>query len=211
MRKSKMKNIEDKIKLVLIDDDESLVKALSRYLNNEGFECSGFVDVEEAIQDMNKNKYEILLLDYYLNNTDAAKVVDRIRTGDSLNSEIYIVLLTGFSSLQPPLTALREMDVQGYAEKSDSFEAVLIELEKVKKTIAKVKQYLSNTNKTLGTRIKELRHANNMTQEELSDMLGLVRTEIVAYEQDINEPSVANLKKLAEIFKVSIDYLLGYI
>ena len=211
MRKSKIKSVDEKIKLVLIDDEESLVKTLARYLDNEGYDCTGFTDVEEAIQDMSKNKYEILLLDYYLDNTDGAKVVDRIRTGDGINNDIYIVLLTGFSSLQPPLQSLRELDVQGYAEKSDSFEDVLIELEKVKKTIAKVRKYIDTSTKTLGSRIKELRRANNMTQEELSDMLGLVRTAIVAYEQDINEPSVANLKKLAEIFKVSIDYLLGYI
>lgn len=211
MKKSKIKSVDEKIKLVLIDDDEGPVKTLVRYLDNEGYDCTGFTDAEEAIQDMSKNKYEVLLLDYYSDNTDGTKVIDRIRKGDGINKEIFIVLLTGNSSLQPPLQLLRELDIQGCVEKSDSFEDVLIELEKVKKTIARIRKYADNSTKTLGSRIKELRHANNMTQEELSDMLGLVRTAIVAYEQDINEPSVANLKKLAEIFKVSTDYLVGYI
>ncbi|MDD4494751.1 MAG: helix-turn-helix domain-containing protein [Eubacteriales bacterium] len=210
MRKSKINDKSNKIKLVLIDDDISLLEVLERFLENEGYNCTSFSDVDKALQHMKTNKFDIMLLDYYLTDTDASKVIDKIRKGDGINSEIYIVLLTGFSKLQPPLTSLRDMDIQGYVEKSNRLEDVLVEIEKVKKTILKMNQYIAESNKTLGSRIKELRKANGMTQEELSDMLGLVRTAVVAYEQDINEPSVANLKKLADIFKVSIDYLLGY-
>lgn len=210
MRKSKLNDKNNKIKLVLIDDDKNLLEVLERFIENEGYDCTSFNDVDQALQHMKTNKYDIMLLDYYLTDTDASKVIDKVRKGDGINSEIYIILLTGFSKLQPPLTSLRDMDIQGYVEKSNSYEDVLVEIEKVKKSIIKMNQYISESNKTLGSRIKELRKANGMTQEELSDMLGLVRTAVVAYEQDINEPSVANLKKLAEIFKVSIDYLLGY-
>ena len=58
-------------------------------------------------------------------------------------------------------------------------------------------------------RIKELRLARNMTQKELADMLGVDRTAIVKYETGKNGPTSEILIKLAKIFNVSLEYLLG--
>lgn len=63
---------------------------------------------------------------------------------------------------------------------------------------------------TLGDRIRELRKANNWTQQELADKLGLDRTTISKWErQGGSEPDNTTLAKVADIFNVSVDYLLG--
>ena len=63
---------------------------------------------------------------------------------------------------------------------------------------------------TLGDRIRELRKANNWTQQELADKLGLDRTTISKWErQGGSEPDNTTLVKVADIFNVSVDYLLG--
>lgn len=62
---------------------------------------------------------------------------------------------------------------------------------------------------TLGNRIRELRNLNKLNQEELAKKLDVTRSTIAAYEIGINEPKMDKLRKLAKIFDVSYDYLLG--
>lgn len=63
---------------------------------------------------------------------------------------------------------------------------------------------------TIGNRIKYLREKKNMTQTELSEMLEMkTYTTVSKWESDDNFPKGRDLKKLAEIFNVSSDYLLG--
>lgn len=60
-------------------------------------------------------------------------------------------------------------------------------------------------------RIKELRTAQTpkMSQDKLGKLVGVGRTTVTMWENGSNEPDNATLVKLAEIFGVSVDYLLG--
>lgn len=60
----------------------------------------------------------------------------------------------------------------------------------------------------LGERIKSYRENRNMTQSEIADILGVKATTISKYEAGTLEPNIESLKKLAELFEVSIDELL---
>lgn len=62
----------------------------------------------------------------------------------------------------------------------------------------------------LGDRIRKLRESRNMTQTELSEILGMkTYTTVSKWEKNENFPKGKDLKKLAEIFNVTSDYLLG--
>lgn len=62
----------------------------------------------------------------------------------------------------------------------------------------------------LGDRVRKLREGRNMTQTELSEILGMkTYTTVSKWEKNENFPKGKDLKKLAEIFNVTSDYLLG--
>lgn len=61
----------------------------------------------------------------------------------------------------------------------------------------------------LGDKIRNLRTSKNMTQKELSDRLGVSKSIISSYESGARYPSFDVLIKLARVFHVSTDYLLG--
>jgi transcriptional regulator with XRE-family HTH domain len=62
----------------------------------------------------------------------------------------------------------------------------------------------------LGQRIKLLRRQKlNITQEKLAEAMGVSKSTISQWESDTNEPSVEALIKLADLFGVTVDYLLG--
>lgn len=61
----------------------------------------------------------------------------------------------------------------------------------------------------MGNRLKSLRTNKHMTQEQVADRIGLAISAVSAYESGSRYPSYDVLLKLARIFHVSTDYLLG--
>ena len=60
----------------------------------------------------------------------------------------------------------------------------------------------------LGEKIKLYRENKNMTQVEIAESLGVKPATVSKYESGTLEPNIESLKKLAELFEVSIDELL---
>ncbi|MGM9648054.1 MAG: helix-turn-helix domain-containing protein [Eubacteriales bacterium] len=61
----------------------------------------------------------------------------------------------------------------------------------------------------IADKIKELREHKGITQSELAKLLGITRSSVNAWEMGISVPSTQYVVELANIFKVSTDYLLG--
>ena len=60
-----------------------------------------------------------------------------------------------------------------------------------------------------GTRLKALRKQAGLTQQQLAAQLGITKSVVSFYELQARSPSPEVLAKLAQIFHVSADYLLG--
>lgn len=60
----------------------------------------------------------------------------------------------------------------------------------------------------LGKKLRDLRIAKNLTQQELSNILKIPRGTYAHYEIGKREPDIATLLLFAKFFKVSVDYLL---
>ena len=61
----------------------------------------------------------------------------------------------------------------------------------------------------ISDKIKILREQQNLTQTQLAKQLGITRSSVNAWEMGISVPSTQYIVDLANIFKVSTDYLLG--
>lgn len=59
-------------------------------------------------------------------------------------------------------------------------------------------------------RLKLLRNANNLTQSQLAEKLGLSNKSVSVYEKGSSVPSIDTLCKIADYFHVSVDYLIGH-
>ena len=60
-----------------------------------------------------------------------------------------------------------------------------------------------------GNKLKELRTQNCLTQKQLADQLGVTKSVVSFYERQERTPSPDILRKLAAVFHVSSDFLLG--
>ena len=77
-----------------------------------------------------------MILDYLMYPIHGDKVVQMIR---EFNREIYILLLTGYVELAPPLETIKALDIQGYCEKSGRFDQLLLLVESGIKSISQMR------------------------------------------------------------------------
>ena len=61
----------------------------------------------------------------------------------------------------------------------------------------------------LNQRIRDLRLSKKMSQVELAKLIGVSKQSVSNWENDNIQPSIEMLIKLADVFSVSTDYLLG--
>ncbi len=62
---------------------------------------------------------------------------------------------------------------------------------------------------TFGQKLKKLRNDNNLTQEQLAEMIFVTRTAISKWETDNGYPSIDSLKAISNLFSISIDELIS--
>jgi transcriptional regulator with XRE-family HTH domain len=61
----------------------------------------------------------------------------------------------------------------------------------------------------IGERLRKLRKAKGMTQEQVAAYLNAAKSTVSQYENNVNEPDLKTLVKLADLFGVTVDYLFG--
>lgn len=67
----------------------------------------------------------------------------------------------------------------------------------------------SGVTSDLGQKLRRLRKSKRMTQKQVADRLNLRPSTVSSYERNDKTPSLFTLKKLAYLFNVSTDFLLG--
>ena len=62
---------------------------------------------------------------------------------------------------------------------------------------------------TFGEKLKEARKEAGLTQEQFAEKMSVSRSAIAKWESDKGLPDVNNLKMMAQLLGVSVDYLLA--
>ncbi len=62
---------------------------------------------------------------------------------------------------------------------------------------------------TLGEKLRKARKEADLTQEEFAEKMGVSRSAVAKWESDRGMPDVENLKDIASLLNISIDYLLA--
>lgn len=106
-----------KKKLLLVEDDSVLQKALQDYLLAENFDVVSALDGEEGIRLAKSEKPDLVLLDIILPKKDGYEVIKEIRA-DAAFKDVPIVLLTNLGSLSDVEKALN-LGATTYLVKAD--------------------------------------------------------------------------------------------
>lgn len=151
MRKSisqQINNPNSKYKIMAVDDESGILDSLSVFLKRSGYTLTGITNPIEAIELLKHEHYDLLILDFLMTPLHGNQVVEEIRKFDK---DLYILLLTGHKDLAPPLDTIRKLDIQGYCEKGDKFDQLLLLIESGLKSIAQMNEIKRINNKLSNT------------------------------------------------------------
>lgn len=148
MRKGNLQHPSNGYKIIVVDDEEGIIDSLSIFLKRSGYEFTGVTDPMEAIEKVKNEHFDLMLLDFIMTPIHGDQVVEEIR---KFNKELYILLLTGHKDLAPPLETIRRLDIQGYCEKSDKFDQLLLLVESGIKAISQMNVIKDMNNKLQDT------------------------------------------------------------
>lgn len=190
------------VKIIIIDDDSGIVDSIKSFLGDKYY-VKGFTGSKEGLKQLQNEKFDILILDYYIDELNGDKVIEEIRKFDD---NIYILLLTGFGEKVPAMKSLETLSIQNYYEKSADFEKLIIFIEGIIKSI----EFFNRVKYTIGERLKKLRKLNGLSQDDVAKYLNIQRTTISQYESGDLIPPTLNIIKLAKLYNVTTDYILCY-
>ena len=86
--------MEQKVKVLVTDDEEVMRKLLSQILSASGFEVLTASNGKEAVESVKRNQPQVILLDLTMPELDGFEACSQIRK-DSENHNIPIIMLTG--------------------------------------------------------------------------------------------------------------------
>lgn len=121
-------------KIMVVDDEQGIIDSLVMFLNK--YEVKGYTNPMEAIEALKTEHFDLLILDFLMMPIHGDQVVEEIR---KFNSSLYILLLTGHKDLAPPLETIKRLDIQGYCEKSDRFDQILLLVESGLKSVSQMR------------------------------------------------------------------------
>jgi putative nucleotidyltransferase with HDIG domain len=170
--------VSSNYKILLVDDEPGIVDSLSVVLKRSGYHYTGLTSPLEAIERVRNEQFDLLILDFLMSPIHGDEVVRQIR---EFNREIYILLLTGHKDLAPPLETIKALDIQGYCEKSDRFDQLLLLVESGIKSIAQmrlIKKFQEGLNKILQAvpKIYQLQPIGSILEDILLEILPLVNS-----------------------------------
>lgn len=192
MRKNMITAESNGYKIIVVDDEQGIVDSLSIFLKRSGFDFTGLTNPLEAIERVRNEHFDMMILDFMMDPIHGDEVVEEIR---KFNKDLYILLLTGHKDLAPPLETIKRLEIQGYCEKSDKFDQLLLLIESGIKSIEQM-----NTIKTIN---KQLHDKNEELERAYLDTIGILRQTVEAkdpytrgHSDRVSEYSVLIGKKL---------------
>ena len=179
-------------KIIAVDDEIGIIDSLSIFLKRTGYQFVGLTDAAEAIERIKHEHFDLMILDFIMTPLHGDQVVEEIR---KFNKELYILLLTGHKDLAPPLETIKKLDIQGYCEKSDKFDQLLLLIESGIKSIAQMRE-IKNINNELSETYKKLEAAYMESIETLRHTVDAKDTYTRGHSDRVSEFSVLIGQKL---------------
>lgn len=123
--------MEEKMRILLCEDDENLGMLLREYLQAKGVVTDLMSDGEKGLRAFQKNKYDICVLDVMMPKKDGFTLAQEIR---EMNAEVPIIFLTAKSLKDDVLTGFK-LGADDYISKPFSMEELLFRLEAINRRV----------------------------------------------------------------------------
>jgi len=123
--------------ILLVDDDIDIINTNSKLLEMKGYNVISTPSGNQAIDIIKNQNIDLVILDYFMPEITGEQVVKEVR---SFNKEVVILLQTGYAGERPPLKMLEELDIQGYHDKTEGIENLLLWIAACTRSCAQIRE-----------------------------------------------------------------------
>jgi len=145
--------MDERIRILVIDDDESIRKVLATILEEEGFIVDTAKDGKEAIKLSNVRFYNLALIDIRLPDMEGVELLTKMKDA---TPKMRKIIITGYPSMQNAINALNK-GADAYIIKPFDMGDVLKTIREQLKEQGEEKEYdQERVTEFIETRVKEL-------------------------------------------------------
>jgi DNA-binding response OmpR family regulator len=113
-----------KKKILLVDDEELILHALSTDFAENGFDVVPVNSGKKGIKELKNNHFDLLITDLSMENMTGLEMLKKAK---KIDSELIVIILTGYGSLESAIDALR-LGADDYLLKPCNFEELLFRM-----------------------------------------------------------------------------------
>ena len=153
-------------KLLLIDDEESIIRVLSISLKSDGYDVATASNGDEGIKLFQQESPDIVLTDIKMPGMDGIEVLKRVK---KLNPDTEVIVITGHGDMDSAIEAL-QYGASDFINKPIRDDILTLSLDRAKEKLAvkqKLKEYTDDLENMVKIATEEIRRT-----EILDDVIG---------------------------------------
>ncbi|AKM82334.1 TPA: DNA-binding response regulator [Candidatus Berkelbacteria bacterium] len=113
-------------KILIVEDDPVLSKMYAKKFEKDGFDVTSAYDGQEAVDKINGNKFDVVLLDIMLPKLDGFAVLKNIKENSKFK-DLPVILSTNLGGGEQDKTKGEQMGAVDYLVKSDFTPSEIVE------------------------------------------------------------------------------------
>jgi PAS domain S-box-containing protein len=168
----------EKTKILLIDDEESIRRLLSISLGHKGYQVITAEDGEKGIELFRRERPVIVLTDIKMPDIDGLEVLRQVK---ELDPEAQVIVITGHGDMESAIEALK-LEASDFLNKPIRDEALMIAIKRAQEALwmrQKLKEYTSNLEVKVKDATEELREVydfqKNLIESSIDAIIGIDR------------------------------------
>ncbi|MBN1344322.1 MAG: sigma-54-dependent Fis family transcriptional regulator [Phycisphaerae bacterium] len=96
--------MSERVRLLVIDDDNIIVESLSEFLRLEGYEVDGGESVRQALAALERQRYQLVITDVNMAESDG---FDLLRTVKDRYPDTVVIMITGYGTIDSAVEAIK--------------------------------------------------------------------------------------------------------
>ncbi len=95
---------ENKVRILVVDDEESLLAVLSQVLKKDGFDVTTAKSAEEALEVYQQDPFPLIITDIVMSGMTGIDLLESVKKS---HPETQVIVMTSYASLDTAIMALR--------------------------------------------------------------------------------------------------------
>ena len=169
---------DEKTKILLIDDEESIRRLLSISLGHKGFQVITAEDGEKGIEMFRQESPEIVLTDIKMPDIDGLEVLRQVK---AIDPEAQVIVITGHGDMESAIEALK-LEASDFLNKPIRDDVLMIAIKRAQDALwmrQRLKEYTSNLEAKVKEATEELREVydfqKNLIESSIDAIIGIDR------------------------------------